>query len=196
MSASRPDSLRQYGLNRGPIRFRLARRTAGSAGRSGGASDEWKNIPIATQGTSWCMIEDVRVTVRLFAGLRERAGKGRLELDGVERVGDVLGQARPRRRARRPPVRRQPGVRRAGHGARRRRRGGADPTGVGRRVPPQHRAIRPGASSRRRRATTPARSRRSSAPCGGARATARSSASSTRRSPRWPSRCWSGSPTS
>src|ERR1700688_4353876 len=35
------------------------------------------------------MIEDVRVTVRLFAGLRERAGTGRLELDGVERVGDV-----------------------------------------------------------------------------------------------------------
>ena len=35
------------------------------------------------------MIEDVRVTVRLFAGLRERAGKGRLEVDDVERVGDV-----------------------------------------------------------------------------------------------------------
>ena len=35
------------------------------------------------------MIEDVRVTVRLFAGLRERAGTGRLELDGVERVSDV-----------------------------------------------------------------------------------------------------------
>jgi MoaE-MoaD fusion protein len=35
------------------------------------------------------MIEDVRVTVRLFAGLRERAGTGRLELDGVERVDDV-----------------------------------------------------------------------------------------------------------
>lgn len=31
----------------------------------------------------------VRVTVRLFAGLRERAGTGRLELDGVERAGDV-----------------------------------------------------------------------------------------------------------
>jgi molybdopterin synthase catalytic subunit len=31
----------------------------------------------------------VRVTVRLFAGLRERAGAGRLELDGVERVADV-----------------------------------------------------------------------------------------------------------
>ena len=29
------------------------------------------------------------VTVRLFAGLRERAGKGRLELDGVARVADV-----------------------------------------------------------------------------------------------------------
>ena len=35
------------------------------------------------------MIEDVRVTVRLFAGLRERAGTGRLEVDGVDRVGDV-----------------------------------------------------------------------------------------------------------
>lgn len=35
------------------------------------------------------MIESVRVTVRLFAGLRERAGTGRLELDGVDRVGDV-----------------------------------------------------------------------------------------------------------
>ncbi|HEX3056667.1 MAG TPA: molybdenum cofactor biosynthesis protein MoaE [Gaiellaceae bacterium] len=35
------------------------------------------------------MIEGVRVTVRLFAGLRERAGTGRLELDDVERVADV-----------------------------------------------------------------------------------------------------------
>jgi molybdopterin synthase catalytic subunit/molybdopterin converting factor small subunit len=31
----------------------------------------------------------VRVTVRLFAGLRERAGTARLEIEGVERVGDV-----------------------------------------------------------------------------------------------------------
>jgi MoaE-MoaD fusion protein len=31
----------------------------------------------------------MRVTVRLFAGLRERAGRARLELDGVQRVGDV-----------------------------------------------------------------------------------------------------------
>ena len=31
----------------------------------------------------------VRVSVRLFAGLRERAGVGRLELDDVARVGDV-----------------------------------------------------------------------------------------------------------
>jgi molybdopterin synthase catalytic subunit len=38
------------------------------------------------------MIEDVRVTVRLFAGLRERAGTGRIELDGVERVADVWGR--------------------------------------------------------------------------------------------------------
>ena len=31
----------------------------------------------------------MRITVRLFAGLRERAGVSRLELDGVERVDDV-----------------------------------------------------------------------------------------------------------
>jgi MoaE-MoaD fusion protein len=35
------------------------------------------------------MIGSVRVTVRLFAGLRERAGTGRLEVDGVDRVADV-----------------------------------------------------------------------------------------------------------
>jgi MoaE-MoaD fusion protein len=31
----------------------------------------------------------VRVTVRLFAGLREQAGRARLELDDVARVDDV-----------------------------------------------------------------------------------------------------------
>jgi molybdopterin synthase catalytic subunit/molybdopterin converting factor small subunit len=31
----------------------------------------------------------MRVTVRLFAGLREQAGQARLELEGVERVADV-----------------------------------------------------------------------------------------------------------
>jgi MoaE-MoaD fusion protein len=35
------------------------------------------------------MIDSVRITVRLFAGLRERAGTARLELDDVARVGDV-----------------------------------------------------------------------------------------------------------
>ena len=34
----------------------------------------------------------MRVTVRLFAGLRERAGMARLEIEGVERVGDVWAQ--------------------------------------------------------------------------------------------------------
>ena len=33
--------------------------------------------------------QGVRVTVRLFAGLRERAGKARIELEDVERVDDV-----------------------------------------------------------------------------------------------------------
>jgi molybdopterin synthase catalytic subunit len=35
------------------------------------------------------MIDSVRVTVRLFAGLRERAGTARLVVDDVGRVGDV-----------------------------------------------------------------------------------------------------------
>jgi molybdopterin synthase catalytic subunit/molybdopterin converting factor small subunit len=35
------------------------------------------------------MIDSVRVTVRLFAGLRERAGTARLEIDDVARVADV-----------------------------------------------------------------------------------------------------------
>jgi molybdopterin synthase catalytic subunit/molybdopterin converting factor small subunit len=35
------------------------------------------------------MIDNVRITVRLFAGLRERAGTARLEIDDVARVGDV-----------------------------------------------------------------------------------------------------------
>jgi molybdopterin synthase catalytic subunit len=34
----------------------------------------------------------VRVTVRLFAGLRERAGVARLEVEGVEHAGDVWGR--------------------------------------------------------------------------------------------------------
>ena len=35
------------------------------------------------------MIESVRVTVRLFAGLRERAGTARLEIADVSHVGDI-----------------------------------------------------------------------------------------------------------
>jgi molybdopterin synthase catalytic subunit len=35
------------------------------------------------------MIDSVHVTVRLFAGLRERAGTARLEIDDVMHVGDV-----------------------------------------------------------------------------------------------------------
>jgi molybdopterin synthase catalytic subunit len=41
------------------------------------------------QGTPSGKINAVRVAVRLFAGLRETAGRARLELDGVERVSDV-----------------------------------------------------------------------------------------------------------
>jgi molybdopterin synthase catalytic subunit len=43
----------------------------------------------ATEGRPSGKIQVVRISVRLFAGLRERAGLSRLELEGVERVGDV-----------------------------------------------------------------------------------------------------------
>jgi molybdopterin synthase catalytic subunit/molybdopterin converting factor small subunit len=45
--------------------------------------------PHDAQGTPSGNIDGVRVSVRLFAGLREQAGRGKLELDGVERVDDV-----------------------------------------------------------------------------------------------------------
>jgi molybdopterin synthase catalytic subunit len=38
------------------------------------------------------MIDSVSITVRLFAGLRERAGTARVELEGVTRVGDVWAE--------------------------------------------------------------------------------------------------------
>jgi molybdopterin synthase catalytic subunit len=49
------------------------------------------NVRLASpaQGTPSGKINAVRVAVRLFAGLRETAGRARLELDGVERVSDV-----------------------------------------------------------------------------------------------------------
>jgi molybdopterin synthase catalytic subunit len=43
----------------------------------------------ASQRTPSGTIQDVRVTVRLFAGLRERAGVSRLELEDVAAVRDV-----------------------------------------------------------------------------------------------------------
>src|SRR5438552_7937433 len=89
ISPGRTESRRQYGLNNGRIRRMLARRTAGSAGRSGGGSPRsWKNIPIGPVLPSGTLTQ-MRVTVRLFAGLRERAGRARLELEDVSRVEDV-----------------------------------------------------------------------------------------------------------
>src|SRR5919197_95379 len=40
-----------YGANSRPIRRELTRRTAGSTGRSGGASAEWKNMPTRYEST-------------------------------------------------------------------------------------------------------------------------------------------------
>jgi molybdopterin synthase catalytic subunit len=41
------------------------------------------------QGTPSGNIDGMRISIRLFAGLREQAGRGKLELDDVERVADV-----------------------------------------------------------------------------------------------------------
>src|SRR5262249_3627424 len=89
ISASRPVRRPLYGRKSRPTRRRFARRTAGSAGRSGAARAGGRDIPISVQRTRSGNIESVRVTVRLFAGLRERAGTGRVELDDVVRVADV-----------------------------------------------------------------------------------------------------------
>jgi molybdopterin synthase catalytic subunit len=45
--------------------------------------------PHRDQSRSSGKINAMRVTVRLFAGLRERAGRARVELEDVQRVGDV-----------------------------------------------------------------------------------------------------------
>ena len=75
------------------------------------------------------------IRVRLFAGLRERAGWSERELDGVERVADVWPALGLGDEPRGSALRRQPRVRRARPGARRRRRGRADPAGLRRRLP-------------------------------------------------------------
>src|SRR5207248_4527097 len=46
MRSSTPPRRSLYGVKSGPIRRRFARRTAGSAARSGGESAAWKNMPI------------------------------------------------------------------------------------------------------------------------------------------------------
>src|SRR5580765_1600732 len=84
ISASRPVRRRQYGPNRRPTRRRFARRSSGSAGRSGASSAEWKNMPTLPQRT----VRTVPVSVRLFAGLRERAGWSEREIEAAT-VADV-----------------------------------------------------------------------------------------------------------
>ena len=105
----------------------------------------------------------VKVTVRLFAGLRERAGWSQREIEARPRRRR-LARARPRRRAGGPALRRQQGVRAARPRARRRRRGRADPAGLRRRVRAHRRAaLARRASSTRCATTRPARSRPSPA---------------------------------
>src|SRR5262249_36185010 len=87
ISASSPLSRRQYGRKSPPTRRRFARRRAGSAVRSGASSAEWKNMPTLPQRT----VRTVAVSVRLFAGLRERAGWSEREVDAAT-VADVWPQ--------------------------------------------------------------------------------------------------------
>ena len=85
-------SLSLYGRKSAATRRRFARRTAGSEGRSGGSDDEFQRPPgIYVQSNARGAIYDARVpiTIRLFAGLRERAGTGKLELENVATVADV-----------------------------------------------------------------------------------------------------------
>ena len=56
------------------------------------------------------MLVAMNVRVRLFAGLRERAGWAQREIDVAERRRRLAG-ARPRRRAERAALRGQQGVR-------------------------------------------------------------------------------------
>src|SRR3954453_5836631 len=51
ISTSTPVSRSLYGTNSRAMRRRFERRCAGSAGRSGALSAEWKNMPIVCQGT-------------------------------------------------------------------------------------------------------------------------------------------------
>ena len=60
------------------------------------------------------MIESVRVTVRLFAGLRERAGTAHARARRCRAGRRRLGEARARRRARRAALCGQPRVREPG----------------------------------------------------------------------------------
>ncbi len=98
-------------------------------------------------------LRPVQVTVRLFAGLRERAGFGEraLELDDGARVADVWPALALGDGASRPSVCAQPRVRRARKRARRRRRGRADPARFRRRLPAVLGAARPDRSGRRGR---------------------------------------------
>ena len=81
ISPSSPESRRQYGLKSRPIRRMFARRTSGSAGRSGGASPRsWKNIPIRALQRARLVTPPTRgelLRVELLRGIERLAGARR-----------------------------------------------------------------------------------------------------------------------
>src|SRR5438270_6048198 len=72
ISRSTPPSRSLYGTKSGPMRRKFARRLAGSAGRSGDASAEWKNMPIQLRvrlGASGSAVAIARGDERLVSGV-------------------------------------------------------------------------------------------------------------------------------
>src|SRR5512133_3735447 len=82
ISRSTPPSRSLYGAKSRPMRRRFARRSAGSAGRSGASSDEWKNMPI-------------RLSVRRSGRVTEDRSSGGLFERYVRRDRSLCG-TRPR----------------------------------------------------------------------------------------------------
>ena len=142
----------------------------------------------------------MKVAVKLFAALREQAGtraSGRSSCADGASVDDVWPALGLGDEPAGLVLRGEPRLRRARHVARGRRRGGAHPARLGRRVPALGRAALARAGRRPRSPRTSRRDRdvRRARPAR-ARAAATSCGSSTRPTRGWPRRRWSGSPES
>src|SRR2546429_2102234 len=76
MRSSTAPSRSLYGQKSHPMRRRFALRTAGSAARSGGASAEWKNMPIRAKGTRGLRMAAPPQLLRAESGGEQADGLG------------------------------------------------------------------------------------------------------------------------